>query len=106
MFGSVVGLWPFQALTHQDLADRATRKAVEAIVVEELEPAAVIEEFGAQWTAGRIQEVREAYAGKTRGDLKVLSKESERFPPDGGQIAAVLGMAVLGFGLTRALSRA
>ncbi len=106
VFGSVVGLWPFQALTHQDLADRATRKGIEAIVVDELEMSAVAKEFGPQWTAGRIEEVRGAYAGKTRGELKIMSKESERFPPGGGQIAAVLGMAVLGFGLTRVLSRA
>ncbi|MEL7088912.1 MAG: DUF368 domain-containing protein, partial [Planctomycetota bacterium] len=46
LLGAVVGLWPFQALVNQELADRATRKGIEALVVDERPADEVAEEFG------------------------------------------------------------
>jgi hypothetical protein len=65
----------------------------------------VAAEFGPSWTPARVAEVRESYAELTRGELKLMSKASERFTPSAGQIAAALGMTALGFALTRILSR-
>lgn len=106
VFGSVIGLWPFQALVHKELAQRPVRKAVEAVLVEgaDLADAAAEYELSPEQLA-----LAETFAaenpGLGAGDLKWMSKQSERFPPSGGQVGLALALATLGFTATWALAR-
>jgi len=101
--GSVFGLYPFRDAVHPELADRSTRKAIEALVVEGVEPAAVREEHGEALAADDLAAWGAEWEGKTKGELKRASLELETFPPGGGRIALALALLALGFGATRAL---
>ena len=106
VFGSVIGLWPFQELVHGELAKRPVRKAVEAILVEEAEASTALSEHelqGAQ--ADYVLDFVSTHPGLGKGELKLMSRETVRFRPTGGQAALALALAVLGYLLTRALGR-
>jgi len=98
LLGSVLGLFPFQEPVHPDLADKQTRKAVEALVVDGT-PAAELPELD----PARAEELRGRYAGKDRGELKKLSLETESFRGSAGQWAAALALLAAGFGVTQLL---
>jgi putative membrane protein len=101
--GSVFGLYPFRDAVHPDLSDRGTRKAIEALVVEGLEPEAVRAEHGEDLTTADLEAWREDWEGKSKGELKRASLELETFPPGGGRIALACALLALGFVATRAL---
>ena len=104
LLGSVLGLWPFRVPVNEDLASKPFRKSVVMLVAGE-ELATVKEKYGLELDEARATELRTTYAGKSAGDLKQLGDELERFDPTGGQIGMSIGLFVLGFGLTRMLSR-
>lgn len=104
LVGSVLGLWPFREPVHPELLDRDVRKGVELLAegasVEEIEAAR-----GLDWTAAEAEDLSATYAGKSRGELKLMSRRLRGFEPDAGQVAAALGLLVLGFAVTRTLGR-
>jgi len=102
LLGSVLGLWPFRDAVHPELVTREGVQAVELLVQGET-PEAIVAETGVEWSAARATELRAAYAGKTKGDLKLLALQLAPYSPTLGRIAAALGLFVLGFFLTRLL---
>ena len=102
LVGAVLGLWPFQDSVHPDLATKDRQKAVLALLQGE-ELSAVQADFGVDWDAARAAELSAEHAGATRGDLKALGMELERFRPGAGQIGGAIGLALVGFGLTMLL---
>lgn len=102
LLGSVLGLWPFRDAVHPELVTREGVQAVELLVSGEA-PEAIVAETGVQWSAERTGELRATYAGKTKGDLKLLGLQLAPYSPPFGRIAGALGLFVLGFFLTRLL---
>lgn len=104
LLGSVLGLYPFQASVHQELARRPTRKAIEAVVLKgesiedaaELTPGLTVPELTVH--VGRWQ-------GKTKGDIKRASLMTSRFTPTLTRVLLALGLFVLGVFATRLLGR-
>ena len=105
LVGSVVGLMPFQQSTHPDLATRDSRKAVQMLVVEGAEQPAIEAEYAPGWSELKRAELEEVYGGMSADDLKRLSIELERFSPEPMQVAAALGLVLLGGLLTAGLGR-
>jgi hypothetical protein len=70
---------------------------------------AELSEVNAKYDLGldeaRAAALRAEFAGSTAGDLKRLGDEQTPFDPSGGQVAASLGLFVLGLGLTRLLGK-
>lgn len=104
LLGSVPGLWPFQAPVHPELANKSTRKAIEALVAGE-ELAQVNEEHDVEIAPAEADRMRAEYGGKTAGELKLLGDELARFDPSALQIAAALALFIAGLGITRVLGR-
>ncbi len=105
LFGSVIGLWPFQESLHPDLSGRSNRKAVQMLVVDGADPADVRAEHGVEWSDADLARVRGAYAGSSAADLKRLSNELARFTPDARQVAMALGLVLIGGLATGMLGR-
>lgn len=104
LVGSILGLWPFREPVHPELLDRSYRKGVE-MLVDGAEVAEINEARGLSWTAADAEALRATYAGKTRGDMKLMARKLRGFDPTGTQIAAALGLFVLGFAITRTLGK-
>lgn len=102
--GSVLGLWPFQQGVHPELSKKPWRKAC-VMLLEGEDAAAVEAEHGIAFTPEEVSRIREQYAGATRGDLKRMSLELERFDPGAPQAGAALVLALAGFGAARLLGR-
>ncbi|HED66817.1 MAG TPA: DUF368 domain-containing protein [Planctomycetes bacterium] len=102
LLGSVVGLWPFQRAVHPELE---SKKRIEACVLalEGADAAAIQEETGIEVDAAELAELRTRYAGKTKGDLKLLGLQLETYPPGAGRIAGAVALLLGGFLLTRRL---
>ncbi|MDA1264887.1 MAG: DUF368 domain-containing protein [Planctomycetota bacterium] len=103
--GSVFGLFPFQDAVHPELAQRSTRKAIEALVLEEATNDEVRGARGDDLADEDLDAYRAAWSGKTKGELKQASLRLERFAPAAGQIAAAIGLLLVGFAATRALGK-
>lgn len=104
LVGSVLGLWPFREPVTPELSKKPFRKAVAALVAGQ-SLADVRAEFGVELDEPRAAELRVTYAGKSGGDLKRIAGELRPFEPSSGQIGGALGLFVLGFAMTRSLSR-
>ena len=106
VFGSVIGLWPFQELVHPSLAQRPVRKTAEAVLTEGVELEDASAEYGLDPTQVELaREFVAANQGLGAGDIKWMSRESRRFAPDGGQIGLALVLLLTGFSATYGLSR-
>lgn len=102
--GSVFGLYPFQEAVHPELASRTSRKAIEALVLEEATVAEA--RLGREHLAPEdLRTWRERWAGSTKGELKSASLELDTFAPGPARIMGALALLVLGFLATRALGR-
>ena len=99
LVGAVLGLWPFQDAVHPELATKDGRRSVEALLAGEA-LASVNADFGLSLTEAGAAELKTAYVGATRGDLKELGLELERFRPAVGQVFAAFGLGVVGFLVT------
>ncbi|MEM7515751.1 MAG: DUF368 domain-containing protein, partial [Planctomycetota bacterium] len=101
LLGSGLGLYPFQAPVHAELAKRPIRKAVTKVV----ERNATLEEAALRYgvEVDQIRGLTLEFEGLSAGELKKRSDALERFQPTGGQLGAALGLAALGFGLARGL---
>ncbi|MEO0660459.1 MAG: hypothetical protein AAFZ87_02875, partial [Planctomycetota bacterium] len=104
LVGSVLGLYPFQAAVHPELAHRPTRKAVEAVLLKGEDVAAAAAEVDGL-DAAALGLHAEKWADSDKGALKRASLETRRFDPSGGRIARALGLFLAGFALTRLLGR-
>lgn len=104
LVGSVLGLWPFRSPTNPELANKPFRKGV-VMLVAGAELGEVNAKYALGLDAARAAELRAQYAGSTAGDLKRLGDAQTPFDPTGGQVAASLGLFVLGLGLTRLLGK-
>ncbi|MEL6712319.1 MAG: DUF368 domain-containing protein [Planctomycetota bacterium] len=104
LVGSVLGLYPFQAAVHPELAHRPTRKAVEAVLLKGEDVAAAAAEVDGL-DAAALGLHAEKWADSDKGALKRASLETRRFDPDGGRIGRALGLFLVGFALTRLLGR-
>ena len=105
LLGSVVGLWPFQRSVHPDLAQRALRKSVTLLVVDQATPEEIDAAYAPGWTDADFERLRAEYAGRTATELKLLGNELEGFRPSLTQVLAALGLLVGGALLTGSLSR-
>ncbi len=106
VFGSVIGLWPFQELVHQELAQRPIRKTVEAVLTEGQEFAAAAKEYELNDEQSQLAlSFANENPGLGAGDLKWMSRETRRFSPSGLQIGLCLGLGLLGFFATFGLSK-
>jgi len=104
LLGSVLGLYPFQASVHQELAHRPTRKAIEAVVLageQAQEVAARTEDL----SIAELQEHVARWEGQSKGDMKRASLMTARFKPTIGRTLSALGLFVLGVIATRLLGR-
>lgn len=101
--GSVFVIYPFQNAKYPELADRGTRKAIEALVIEGLDVEAVRAEHGEDLAVADLEEWREEHEGKNRDELKDESGDLVTFPPGGKRVALALVLLALGFAATRAL---
>ena len=100
VLGSVLGLWPFEEPRHPELADRASRKAIEALAAgEEVDLDAV------GWSPADRDAYAARFGGGSPGDLKARALEADRFDPTGLQIALALSILLAGYGATRAFAR-
>jgi len=100
LLGSVLGLWPFQDAAHPRLA---TKSGVEAVLLllDGGSPHAVTEETGVELTAAEAGELVERYRGSSKGDLKLLGLQLDRYAPSGSRIAIAILCLAGGFLLTR-----
>ena len=103
--GSVFGLYPFQEAVHPELADRGSRKVIEALVVEGLGVEEVAADQGAGIEPSQLEAWRTGWEGSSKGQLKQASIELKTFPPGPGRVVAALALLLLGFLATRALGR-
>lgn len=104
LLGSVLGLYPFQASVHQELAHRPTRKAIEAVVLkgQSVEDALLgLQEVG----AFEFPRYVERWEGKSKGDIKRASLRTARFTPSPKRVLFAVGLFVLGVAATRLLGR-
>jgi putative membrane protein len=105
LFGSVLGLWPFQEARYPDLLDKPLRKEMAQEIVEanawEASFAShnieLLEADGAKMTAALEDE-------RVRGGIKSLGSATVRYTPDATGIAKVLLLFIVGFGLVRRLA--
>ena len=104
LLGSVLGLWPFQEAVHPALVSKPAVKSVVALL-EGQELAAIAEETGVEYTADEAAELRERYAGRSKGDLKLLGLELRTYDPDNQRIAIAILLVVAGILLTRSFGR-
>ncbi|MCB9906641.1 MAG: DUF368 domain-containing protein [Planctomycetes bacterium] len=104
LVGSVLGLWPFQNPVHEDLARRDVRKVV-VMALAENTPQAIRDQYGAEFTDARIDELRTQYAGKGAGELKAMGDALQRFDPTVRQMLSALGLFALGALITRLVGR-
>lgn len=102
LLGSIVGLWPFQDAKHPVLASKPGVEATQMALAEGTE-AEILAETGLSLSAGELAQLRVDYAGKSRGDLKKLGLQLERFRPQSTQVLIALALLVAGFILTRKL---
>lgn len=104
LIGSVLGLWPFQRLVHPELADRATRKTVAAVI-----EGRAFEDALADYEPALAEEALRAlcdeHAGLDGAELKVRAQQRERFDPQAGEIGGALGLVAVGFLATALLGR-
>lgn len=105
LFGSVLGLWPFQRPVHPDLAHPVKRKAVEAVVLRGESFSEARERTGVEWDDAEFARSAEPYRGRTKADIKQLSGQLERTEVETTQGAMALGLLVVGFGATALLAR-
>lgn len=103
--GSVFGLYPFQEAVHPELADRGSRKVIEALVVDDLGVEAVAANQGADLDPSQLEAWRVEWEGSSKGQLKQASIELQTFPPGLGRVGAALALLLLGFLATRTLGR-
>ena len=102
LLGSVLGLYPFQRPVHPGLADRGTRKAIEAVVVDQRPPsevAAAVEGLD----AARLADLAGPWEGRSAGDLKRAGLQLEPFAPGGAEVGVAVLLFLLGIVLTRRL---
>ncbi len=103
LLGSVVGLWPFQEPVHPELANKPSRKAI-AMLVEGASFEEASAKYAPRFTAVEAEAWRSTYAGATKGELKRKGETLRRFEPSAKSVASALGLIVVGFLLTQALS--
>ena len=106
LVGSVAVLWPFQEPEHPDLARRETRKAIEALVIDGADLAALhAKHGGADPTPERVEAWRTSYAGMSRDDLKRLAVRPRYYAPSVPRVALSIAVLAAGYALTRAMAR-
>ena len=104
LLGSVAGLWPFQDSVHEDLADKAHINAV-VLLLDGADADQVESETGVELDEAHTAALRTRYAGKSKGDLKLLGLQLSSYTPTAGLIAASAGLLIGGFTLTRMLGK-
>lgn len=100
LLGSVLGLWPFQESTHPHLV---TSDHVDAVLLlqEGKTVDEVHEETGIEFTVAAAAAMSTPYAGKTKGELKLLGLQLERYSPNVTRIGIALALLLGGFLVTR-----
>ena len=104
LLGSVLGLYPFQESVHPELANRQTRKAIEAVVLDS-EPVADVAGRTRHLAVTELELHASHWQGHDKGELKRASLETRRFDPSAQHILKALGLFALGVLLTRLLGR-
>ena len=104
LLGSVTGLYPFQEAVHADLSSKdrieAVVLALEGASLEEIEA-----ESGIALSPEDQGRLATTYAGKSKGDLKLLGLQLETYPPEATRIAGALGLLLGGFLITMRLGK-
>lgn len=104
LLGSVTGLYPFQEAVHPDLVSKARVEAV-VLVLADADPGTIAEETGVELTEEARSRLAATYAGRTKGDLKLLGLQLETVPPGALRVAGALGLLLGGFVLTKMLGK-
>ncbi len=100
LLGSVLGLYPFQANVHPELASKPVRKAV-TMLVEGATIDAVRSKHDTVLTDAELESLAARYAGHTAADLKLKSQATtfeHRLPVL--RVLVALGLVAFGFSLT------
>ena len=104
LLGSVLGLYPFQESVHPELANRQSRKAIEAVVLD----SESVQDVAARTEGLSVTDLElhaSEWRGKDKGELKRASLITRRFEPSGARILKALGLFALGVLLTRLLGK-
>lgn len=104
LLGSVIGLYPFQEPVHPELANRSTRKAIEAVVLDG-ESSVDVAEGVPGLTPVELDRYAEEWRGRSKGDLKRESLRTRRFTPDLLRFGGAIALFLLGIGITRLVGR-
>lgn len=104
LLGSVAGLWPFQEAVHPELVSKQDVRAISMLLAGE-DDAAIEERTGLSFTPERRGELGARYAGQSKGDLKLMGLQLERYEPDALRAAMAAGLLLSGFLLTGKLGR-
>lgn len=103
LLGSVLGLWPFQRAVHPELVTREGIGAVEMLLEgHALDEVNLVS--GLELDAFQAESLRSRYAGSTRGDLKRLGLELQRYAPTAVEVLVALVLFLGGFFLTRLIA--
>jgi putative membrane protein len=104
LVGSVFGLVPFQDAVHPELVTRSGNKAVAALVqgatLEEVNA-----EHGTSYDELQAAELAQRYAGRSRGELKLLGQETEYYAPSVQRAGLALLILAGGFVVTLMIGR-
>ena len=104
LLGSVAGLWPFQEALHPDLVAKQDVRAIAMLVAGDTDDQ-IVEKTGWSFSVERKAELRATYAGKSKGDLKLMGLQMERYDPNAKRGARALGLLLGGFLLTGLLGK-
>jgi len=103
LFGSVLGLWPFQEARHPELVTKPGVEAVLQLQSGERTLAEICAATGIELTEDEATALRRDYAGLGKGELKLLGLQLERYSPSPARVGIVLLLLVGGFLVTRRL---
>ncbi len=104
LLGSVAGLWPFQESVHPALSDKPHLEAV-LLALEDTPSSEIESTTGVRISAPELATLETTYAGKSKGDLKLLALQLEPYPPSPSRAAISLALLATGIALTRSLGK-
>jgi len=89
---------------HPELVSKQNVRAISMLLVGE-ESAAIEERTGLSFTPERRGELSARYAGKSKGELKLMGLQLVRYEPDALRAAMAVGLLLSGFLLTGKLGK-
>lgn len=104
LLGSVLGLYPFQESVHPELANRRSRKAIEAVVVDS-ESTSVAAARTPGLSVKELERHVSRWRGSDQAELKRQSLETRTFDPSGERVLKAIGLFAAGVLLTRLLGK-